>query len=212
MWSSSNTGGSADLFYRTFLVDPGNRMALRGLAAAYERAGDYDKAIEYLLLAVAKEPGDPETLLRLALCRLRQDEKAAQVIMPTLSNLTGQGNPEWIRSVAYQELARLHLAAGDSAAGEALLRQGLQELAGDQQISLQLAAILDSQRRRSESLATLDAIRIDGWEKSSPRKVYDFWTPPDLESVRGELRQEMQKGNTALAASLSASVPVGPES
>lgn len=212
MWSSSNTGGSADLFYRTFLVDPGNRLALQGLAAAYERAGEYDKAIEYLLLALTQEPDDPETLLRLALCRLRQDEKATEVIMPTLSKLTGQGNPEWIRSVAYQELTRIHLAAGDSEAGEALLRQGLQELAGDQQISLQLAVILDSQRRRSESLAILDAIRIDGWEKSSPRKVYDFWSPPDLESVRGELRQEMQQGNTALATSLSASSPVGPES
>lgn len=208
MWST-DVAGSADLFYRTFLVDPGNRVALRGLAAAYERAGDYDKAIEYLKLAVVQEPGDPETLLRLALCNLRQDERAADAIESTLAKLTGQGNPAWIRSVAHQELVRLYLAAGDTRAGEVLLRQGLQELEGDQQMSLQLAAILDSQRRRTESLAILDAIQVDEWEENSPRQIYDIWNPPNLESVREELRQDMQEGNTDLVASLLAPVPGG---
>lgn len=209
MWSPSNIGSSADLFFRTYLVDPGNRIALQGLAAAYERAGDYDKAIEYLMLALAQEPGDPEILLRLALCQLRQDEKTADAIKPSLAKLAGQGNPDWIRSVAYQELARVHLAADETESAEALLRQGLSELPGDQQLSLQLAGILDRQRRRSESHATLDAIRIGGWEADSPRKIYDFWTPPDFDRIRAELRQETQKGTAALAASLSTLAPAG---
>lgn len=209
LWSPSNIGGSADLFYRTFLVDPGNLVAMRGLAAAYERAGDYPKAIEYLMLALAQEPGDPETLLRLALCQMRQDLDAADAVMPSLAKLTGEQYPEWVRSIAYQESTRVHLEEGDTETAEALLRQGLQELPGDQQLSLQLAMILDGKRRRSDSLATLEAIRIDGWEKDSPRLIYDFWMPPDLETVRDELRQEMQKGNAALAASLVA--PEGQE-
>ena len=193
-------------------MDPGNRVALQGLAAAYERSGDYDKAIEYLMLALAQKPGDPEILLRLALCQLRQDQRVADAIKPSLSKLTEQGNPEWIRSVAFQELARVHLAAHEIEAAEALLRQGLKDLQGDQQLSLQLAAILDRQRRRSASHATLDAIRIDGWEAASPRRIYDFWAPPDFENVRAELRQEMQEGTAALAASLSTPAPTGADS
>ena len=212
MWSPSNIGSSADLFYRTFLVDPGNTEALQGLAAAYERSGEYDKAIEYLMLALAQKPGDPEILLRLALCQLCQDERTAEALQPSLLKLTGQGNPEWIRSVAYQELARVHLASDDVGAAETLLRQGLDELAGDQQLSLQLASILDSQRRRSESHALLDAIRIEGWEADSPRKVYDLWAPVDFDSVRAELRREMQKGTAALAAGLSAPAPAKADS
>ena len=204
MWSPSNIGSSADLFYRTHLVDPGNLLALQGLAAAYERAGEYEKAIEYLTLALALQPGDAEILLRLGLCQLRQEPTVAESVKPVLGKLTAEANPEWIRSVAFQELARVHLAEGDSEAAERLLRDGLQKLEGDQQMSLQLAAILDSQRRRTESHAVLDAIRVDGWERDSPREIYDFWTPPDLEHVRTDLRQEMQKGMAALAASLTA--------
>jgi tetratricopeptide (TPR) repeat protein len=209
LWSPSNIGGSADLFYRTFLVDPDNEVALRGLAAAYERAGDYPKAIEYLRLALAQEPGDAEIRLRLALCEIRQDAHAAEAVMSSLTQLTGEQHPEWIRSIAYQESTRIHLQGGDIEAAEALLRQGLEDLPGDQQLSLQLAMILESKRRRSESLATLQAIRIDGWERDSPRLIYDFWTPPELGTVRGELRQEMQKGSGVLAASLAA--PAGAE-
>jgi tetratricopeptide (TPR) repeat protein len=214
LWSPSNVGGSADLFYRTYMVDPGNPTALRGLAVAYERAGDYDKAIEYLMLALRQEPRDPELLLRLSLCQLRRDETMAETVGPVLATLSREGKPDWIRSVAYQELGRLHVTAGEVEAAARLLREGLEALPGDQQLSLQLAAILDRQRRRSESLATLDAIRIDGWERDSSRLIYDFWSPPDLAGVREELRQEMQKGLAPLATALNASggaAPVGGE-
>ena len=67
LWSPSNIGMSADLFYRAHLVDPGNSMALRGLATAWERNGDYEKAIEYTTKALHLETEDPELNLRLAL-------------------------------------------------------------------------------------------------------------------------------------------------
>lgn len=204
LWSPSSIGASADLFYRAFLVDPGNPVALRGLAAAHERAGEYEKASEYLMKALALERGDPELMLRLALCGWRRDAATVDTAISTLSSLTAAGNPDWIRSVAYQEMARAHLSKGESEAAEAVLRQGLQELPGDQQMSLQLAAILDGQRRRDEVLAVLDAIEIVGWERDSPRQIYDFWTPADMESVRTDLHQEMQQGLVALATGLAA--------
>jgi tetratricopeptide (TPR) repeat protein len=212
LWSPSSIGASAGLFYRAYLVDPGNPLALRGLAAAHERAGEYEKAIEYLMNALALERGDPELMLRLALCGWRRDEATVDTVIATLKSLTAADSPEWIRSVAYQELARAHLSKGDSEVAETLLRQGLQELPGDQQMSLQLATILDGQRRRSEALAVIDAIRIDGWEKYSPRQIYDFWSPSDMKSVRTDLRQEMQGGMAALAASLAGPPPATPSS
>jgi len=208
LWSPTNIRSSADLFYRTHLLDPGNSLALRGLAVAYERNGEYEKAMEYLQRALVLEPKDPELLLRLALCHLRNEREIPQRTLALLSSLTDPGDPQWVRSVAYQELARARLTLGDSAGAEALLREGLAAIPGDQQLSLQLASILDGQRRRSEAIATLDAIQINGWEKDSPRQMYDFWGPPDMDAVRAALREEMQGGLVALSASL-ASGPSG---
>ena len=211
LWSPSNVGVSADLFFRAFLVDPGNRLALKGLALAYERAGDYGKALEYLHRALAIDARDPELRLRQVLCQMRQEREVPARHLETLRQLTGEANPGWIRSVAFQELARALWAADDLEASESVLRDALAILAGDQQLSLQLAAILDSRRRRRESLAVLDDIRVDGWEHDSPRLQYDFWMPPDLEPMRLELHEQAEKGLRALSASLSAPAASGTE-
>ena len=200
LWSPSNIGASADLFYLTFMVDPGTKVALRGLAAAWERSGNY----EYLQKALALEPGDPQLGLRMALCQLRYPEGYRLRALGTLDKLTDPQNPAWIRSIAYQELARVQLADDDRAAAESTIRSGLQALPGDQQISLQLAAILDADRRRSEALSVLAAIEIHGWERESARQTYDFWVPPDLEGVRKQLREQMVEGDAVLRAALEA--------
>jgi tetratricopeptide (TPR) repeat protein len=204
LWSPSNIGLSADLFYRAHLLDPGNELALAGLAAAWERSGGYEKAIETLKKALRLRGADPELLLRLALCSLRDPKGAHEQALAQLSSLTRAEAPGWIRSVAYQELARARLASDGAANAETILRQALQDLPGDQQLSLQLAAVLDAQRRRREALAVLDAIEILGWESESARQTYDFWEPPDLAGVRSELRQEMAGGLATLASSLKA--------
>ena len=106
LWSPSNIGLSADLFYRAHLLDPGNELALAGLAAAWERSGGYEKAIETLTKALRLRGADPELLLRLALCNLRDPKGAHEQALAQLSSLTRAEAPGWIRSVAYQELAR----------------------------------------------------------------------------------------------------------
>jgi len=202
LWSPSNIGLSADLFYRAHLVDPGNELALVGLAAAWERSGNYEKAIESLTKALQLRPADPELSLRLALCQLRDSDGLYVDAVARLSGLTRQEVPAWIRSVAYQELARARLASDDPGSAEPLLREGLKVLPGDQQLSLQLASILDQQRRRGEAMAILDAIEMGGWDRESARQTYDFWRPPDLSGIRSELSQQMQIGLGALAAGL----------
>lgn len=205
LWSPSNIGMSADLFYRAHLVDPQNAMALRGLATAWERNGDYEKAIEYAIKALRLEKGDPELSLRLALCLLRYKDSGPNRAMQALEELTGPDNPRWVRSVAYQEIARAYLAEEESSQAESVLREGLQANPGDQQLSLQLASILDSQRKRTEANGILDNIEIYGWERDSSRQTYDFWVPADLDPIRAELHEEMKSGLTALKAALAAS-------
>ena len=201
LWSPSNIGGSADLFYRAQLIDASNDVALTGLGAAWERSGAYLKAIESLTRAQRLRPADPELSLRLALCNMRYPDGAHEQALAQLSSLTKAEAPGWIRSVAYQELARAQWVTDGASSGEAILREGLQELPGDQQLSLQLAAVLDAQRRRGEAMTVLDAIEILGWESESSRQTYDFWQPPDL-GVPAKLRQEMETGLAPLAAGL----------
>jgi len=200
LWSPSNIGMSADLFYRAHLLDPANEPALEGLAAAWERSGNYEKAIESLMKALQLEPENSELQLRLALCKMRHPEGARQEAMAQLTALTQSEAPSWVRSVAFQELARAEAASDEPGDAEATLRDGLKRLPGDQQLSLQLASILDGQRRRQEANSVLDAIEFYGWDKESSRQTYDFWEPPELSGVRAELRQEMRAGLRALAA------------
>ena len=200
--SPSNIGMSADLFYRAHLADAGNGRALTGVAAAWERSGAYDKAIETLIKALRQEPGDPELSLRLAMCELRSADGSRQQALDSLGDLTQAETPSWMRSIAYQELARARLEDDGPGAAETILRAGLEQLPGDQQLSLQLAAVLDRQRRRSEAMAVLEGIEILGWQQESARQTYDFWQPPDLTAVRSELHQEMTAGQQDLATGL----------
>jgi len=203
LWSPSSIGMSADLFYRAHLLDSQNEPALEGLAVAWERSGNYEKAIDSLMKVLELEPGDPELRLRLALCQLRYPDGAHQEAVTDLSVLTQSEAPTWVRSVAYQELARVQATSDGSGGAEATLREGLEELPGDQQISLQLASILDQQRRREEANSILDAIEVYGWDKESARQIYDFWEPTDVTGIRSELRQEMKTGLQVLAAGLA---------
>ena len=202
VWLPTSMGGSANLFYRSYLVDPGNQVALFGLAAAYERSGDYEKAIEYLRQALRIDPENSEVGLRLALCLIRSEPEPPQVAISNLTVLTGEAHPTWIRSVAYQELAKIWIQNGREDEAESLVRKGLGELPGDPQLSLQLAAMLDRQRRRDEAVRTLDAIAADGRHQDSPRQRYAVWAPTGMDEVRVALREEMKQGLSALGAGL----------
>lgn len=202
LWSPSNIGMSAELFYRAHQSDPANRLAMAGMAAAWERSGAYGKAIETLNTALQRQPEDPELALRLALCHLRWADGSQPRALSTLVGLTESPAPAWIRSVAFQELARFRLATDGPGVAEATLRDGLAQLPGDQQLSLQLAAVLESERRRGEAMKVLEEIEVLGWERESARQTYDFWEPPDLAEERADMHRAAQAGLPTLAAAL----------
>lgn len=202
LWSPASVGSSVDLFHRAYLVDPENRLAVVGLSVAYEKVGDYDKAIEYLSRALLLDPVSAEVRLRLALCQLRSARETSLQAMANLTALTGEGSPEWIRSIAYQELARAHLLAEREDLAEAVLWEGVGVLPTDQQLLVELASLLDRQRRHVESNRLLAAIEADEWRQVSPRERYDVWEPQGMEEVRANLHAEMRTGLEPLSASL----------
>jgi tetratricopeptide (TPR) repeat protein len=198
---------SADLFYRAQRVDPGSAVALMGLAVAYERNSEYPQSLEYLERRLHLEPDFGAARLRRALCQLRLEEPLRDEAIAELRELAGESEPVWIRSIAFQEHANLLQREGDDGAAEDLLRAGLEELPGDQQLMIQLAAILDGQRRRREADRVVVAIQPGNWQEDSPRNRYDRWTPPATEEERSNLREEMKRGLAPLQAALAASPP-----
>jgi tetratricopeptide (TPR) repeat protein len=204
LWRPGSVAASADLFFRAQLVDPGNGMALLGLAAAYERTGDYQKALECLSREIFQSPANSEAALRLAMCHLRSEEPSRDRARKILASLLSPERPTWIRSVAYQELVRLEIEDGNEEAAAVLLRQALEAMPGDQALSVQLAALLDRQHRRNQAIGVLDRIDPDIWQESSPRYRYDVWKPEGIEVIRTRLQEERRSGLASLGAALAA--------
>lgn len=204
LWRPGSVAASADLFFRAQLVDPGNGMALLGLAAAYERTGDYSKALEYLSREIFQSPANSEAALRMAMCYLRSAEPSPDRAMKILTSLLSPDRPPWIRSVAYQELVRLEIEDGNDEVAAALLRQALEAMPGDQALSVQLAALLDRQRRRKQAIGVLNRIDPDTWQEASPRHRYDVWKPEGIEVIRTRLQEERRSGLASLGAALAA--------
>jgi tetratricopeptide (TPR) repeat protein len=209
LWHPSSVISSADLFYRAQLVDPGNPIALMGLGAAYERNASYEKAIEYFSRFLEMDPENPEASLHLALCQVRGDAHQRDQGLETLRSLQGPGSPDWVRSIAHQELARTQVAAEDVEAAEATVRRGLEALPVDQQLSLQLALLLDVRRRPKEALGVLDSIDAANGKEPSPRLMYDVWEPSGMEEIRVRLAQDAALGLPVLASKVGAGAPEG---
>jgi len=203
LWSPNSVSDSAELFYRAQVADPGNLMAVLGLSAAYEKKGEYKKAIQYLNQALQYDPGNIEAQLRWILCQLRGGFEPETTAQQQLQELAGPTSPSWIRSIAFQEIARIQIHGDDLRGAEATLRSGLAALPGDQDLSLQLAAVLERQGHRSEGLDIVETITAAPNEES-PRERYDFWVPQGIEEARAEFLGEERDSLAALGAGLSA--------
>ena len=84
-----------------------------------------------------------------------------------------------------------------------VLRQGLEALPGDRQISLLLARILDQQRERGASLELLARLEGSGWREESPRERYDNWVPEGVEQGRSNHLEATSEGIIALEFGLT---------
>ena len=188
--TSGVQGASRELLDRALALDGRNEAVGLFLAASHERDGDYARTVEVLKQVVQSHPNSGEARLRLGvnLDRTGRTAEAREI----LQKLAAEPGPEWIRTVACEELVRLHLRQDRPKEALALLRQAVTRLPGQPQLAVQLAFLLDRQGSASEAQAVLDRIqpRPARTAAGSPRHLYGQWPVGSLEEARRSLTQQ----------------------
>jgi Tfp pilus assembly protein PilF len=164
---------------RSLTYDPGNEAALLGLAADAGWRGDVRAAALALERLLKHHPESPEGRLRLALCRARLGDpgRARQLLGEILAADPAHpdsGDPEpWLLSLAYQELARLQLAAGEAEPAARTVEAGLARLPGDEALQLEQAFLLDCRGEHGRAREVLAGLEIHPDEGGTPRHRYN---------------------------------------
>lgn len=175
---------SRRLYEQALVHEPTNETALLGLATGFERYGEYAQATSVLRRLLEIRPGLPEARLRLAVNQARTGDRTAAVA--NLRELLAPPTPDWVRTLAYEELARQWVEAGDVAAAVEVLSAGSRELGDPPGILLLLAHLLDRQEQPHQATGVLSRLtaRRSG---DAPRKRYDGWPEAALAETRREL-------------------------
>ncbi len=183
---AANLPSSSRRLYRRALDhDTQNLAALLGLATSYERYGDYSRAITILEDLAAAHPDSGEGLLRLAINLDRLGVRTrARSLTERVIELEAAS---WVRSLAYQKLARILLETGSLDRAAELLQASLEKTPGQRGSIYLLAHIYDRQKLPYRSLELLDGIAAS--QAPSPRKIYDSWPETSLHVIRRELSE-----------------------
>jgi Flp pilus assembly protein TadD len=173
------------VFWRVLRLEPDQPSALVALGALAERAGQAKAAVEHFRRLVAAHPDHAEGRLRLAinLGRLGEHEQADTL----LRKLIAQPTPDWIKTIAYQELARSLSGADLHRKAEELLRRGIAELPTEQSLRLQLALVFDRLGRPADAadlVAGITTLSRRGGDTA--RWQYSRW--PRYDRPKVELR------------------------
>lgn len=178
---------AARLFKRSTEMDKGCAAGLIGMAAGLERSGAYRQAVRFLEQLVEAHPKHAEGNLRLAVNQLRVGSSARAKTL--LRACLAADSPKWVRTVAYQELARLEIANGDLDAARSLLGQAGQQGLDDGQIRVLEVDVLDRQGRMREAYdAALRATAAQpGPDEVSARLRYSRWPSDDQDAIRTRL-------------------------
>ncbi len=186
---------SRRLFQTALELDPQSKAAMLGLAASYEKFGEYRQACDYLEQLVAAYPNFGEGLLRLAMNHKRiGNQQRTRELLATIVELNA---PAWVRSLAFQEQARDLLEGAELAQAIAVMERSIEELGPHQGSVLLLAHLYDRTRRPYESLELLGRVRPgragfrgpNAGQRESARKVYDSWPRQALNEVRSQLSE-----------------------
>ena len=176
---------SRRLYQRALSHDDHNLAALLGLATSFERYGDYTEAAAVLEDLIAAHPKSGEGLLRLAVNveRLGSAARARQLVERAIETQA----PDWVRSLAFQMLARILMEIGNLERAAEVLEQSRVELPEQHDTIYLLAHIYDRMRQPYLSLELLDSVPAS--RRPSPRKIYDSWPADSLEDVRRALSE-----------------------
>ena len=206
--------------------DAQNAGVLLCAAVGAEAYGDHEQAVQALAQLRRVDAGNVEAQLRLGVIHARTGaERAARAALraaiagaprsgestngaPRSGESTNGADPAaatpWWLPLAYQELGRLQLEAGDLADAERLLRQGLARLPREEKLSLLLASVLGKRGDREGAQAVLDEMApspVDRGFDSARVRYMQLPTEPLLRA-REELLRLAAAARPRLAAAL----------
>jgi Flp pilus assembly protein TadD len=198
--ASGVQGAGRELLGRALTLDSRGEAAGLFLAASYERDGDYPEAVKVLEGVARAHPESFEARLRLSvnLDRVGRTAEARQAFQTLIS----EPGPDWVRTIAYQEMVRIHLRNQRQADAVVLLRQAVARLPREPQLAVQLAYLLDRQGSAATAREILD--RLPTGAGGSPRHRYGQWPAAALEEARRSLTQQSILRLAALSKALDA--------
>ena len=200
----------ARVFQRILALDGQQEAALLCLAVDAERQGRYADAVGYL---ERLPPSHTESRLRLAvnLARLGKMQEARKLLRELSAPAADPGppaNPEpWHLAVAWQEMARLQIAAGDLDGAEKTLREGLLRLPDDDKLALQLGLLRDLRRDPRGARDAVAGLGETPGAGGAARHRYNQLPLESLDQAWSELQEQGVGQIPALAAVLGVPAP-----
>ena len=199
----------ARVFQQILAYDGRQGDAILCLAVDAERQGRYADAVGYL---ERLGPSHGEARLRLAvnLARLGKMQEARKHLRELSEPAAPPADTEpWQLAVAWQETARLQLAANDLDGAEKTLREGLQRLPDDDKLALQLGLVRDMKKDPRGARDAVSALGKTPGAGGAARHRYNQLPTEKLEAAWTELQEQGVGGIPALAALLG--VPAAAE-
>lgn len=177
---------SEELFLRAVALEA-NEATLLSLAVNDEMVGDHEAAAVHLkdLLKLDQDHGEARLRLAVNLARAGKKKAAVQNFERLIDGKGSARHDAWVLSLAYQELAKLHMADGRVETAGEVLGKGSERLPQDEKIYLLLAFVHDAQAQPEAGLrvlSRLDLPRPAG--EGSPRHRYALWPKKSLEQAR----------------------------
>lgn len=202
--SSGDVRQARVLLDRALRLEPSSEIVLLQLGAIDEKEGRYADAVGKLARLVKAHPDGAEGRLRLAV-NLRRVGKAAEA-REHLAVCARIGQPDWIRSVAYDELARQALDAERWREAAAYLEEAVRALPTRQSAFIQLSYVYDRLgtplRARTQAAHLPDRVE-PGTLPPSERLRYTAWPRPAAAITREELQETTRAWLGALTAAIA---------
>lgn len=201
----------ARVFQQILAYDDRQEAALLCQAVDSERQGRYAEAVTVLQRLLQQGSASGEARLRLAvnLARLGKVQDARKLLREVSDEGAGKAEP-WQLAVAWHELGRLLVAAGDLEGAEQTVREGLERLPDDDKLALQLGLVRDLRkdpRGAREAVARLGG--KSGGSGGAARNRYNQLPVERLNEAWTELQATAVEQIPRLAAALG--VPASEE-
>jgi tetratricopeptide (TPR) repeat protein len=192
-----DVGRARSLLERAVDVAPNEAATRFALAVVHELSGQRYEAARQLERLLDDHPDHYEGRLRLAINKFRLG--SGRIAERLFRELLEEPAPEWIVTLAYQELAQLLVTEGRSVDALELLREGVSRLPGNQRLRIELAYVLDTVHSPRDAAAIVETIETAGGQfETSPRVRYSEWPVLESERVCGGLESARSDGLAAL--------------